>query len=226
MKKSFLLFILLSSLVFGQDIDGIGIFKINKTTTSIIDFLSKSDKYELQKCTDYMLICTSVNMNKKSILEPAKLDVMNYPMIQNEKKYFILNYEVAGIKIRSIELNFYDNILYKINIETPDILLTKALQEKYQSVNKEEKTTIHCNSIYGASQFEETRNFVVFRDDNIFSEYWREEYYDSKCKKNIDFGFKIFDKSTNKNVDELYENQRKLNREKTSKESKILLKDL
>ncbi|WP_300672537.1 hypothetical protein [Soonwooa sp.] len=204
MKKTFLFFILfLFGQIFAQsNIDGIGIFKINKTKVAIIDSL-KNEDYTLQVC-DVPQTCnfsSYASTSSKKIFELKKQDkiVSNYPLIDNAQVFILSKYDVADFTIKQVRLKFYNGVLYEIY--TDNILpLTDKLKLKYQSVPKVDEKEIKCSTVYGEIKRTEGSYITAFRDDNINAYTIMYKFHDSKCKANILSFFSIYDKKTSEEV--------------------------
>lgn len=166
-------------------IDGIGIFKIDKTNIKIIDSLSKNG-YELKTCSD-SYNCSHYNVKGMNIYEKindsTKYDI-SLPIIKENKTFIIGEYFVAGINIKNLELNFYNGILFEIK-SSENIELQSALNEKYNGTIKSNKKEITCRSIYGEFKEEEVTYTTTYRNDEKINAYSvLHIYFDKKCKKN------------------------------------------
>ncbi len=166
-------------------IDGLSIFKIDKTNIKIIDSLANNG-YNLKTCKD-LYSCSKYKVSGMNIYEMVNDTIkpdMSLPMIKENRTFVIGEYAVAGIKIKNLELNFYNDILFEIK-STGDLELQTALKEKYNGTLKAEKKEIACRSIYGEFKEEEVTYTTTHRDDDKIKAYSvLKIYFDDKCKKN------------------------------------------
>ncbi len=182
-------------------IDGIGIFKIDKTTISVIDSLVNQG-YQLKTCND-MLGCSSYKITGMTIAEKIGNKMKpetNFPLIPENRIFAIGEYNVAGIEITNLELRFYKDTLYQIKSVVGDLELQTALQEKYEETVEVDKKEILCSSVYGEFKEEEVRYLIKYRDDQkIHAMSSFSTSFDDKCKKKT-FSFTAI---TNPKTDEL-----------------------
>ena len=191
MKKITLLFLVTLTLLINQKsfsqtkIDGISIFKIDKTNIKIIDSLANNG-YSLKTCKD-LYSCSKYKVSGMNIYEMVNDTIkpdMSLPMIKENRTFVIGEYTVAGIKITNLELNFYNDILFEIK-STGDLELQTALKEKYNGTLKADKKEIACRSIYGEFKEEEVTYTTTYREDEKIKAYSvLKIYFDDKCKKN------------------------------------------
>lgn len=191
MKKIKLLLVIVLALfinanIFSQQkIEGIGIFKIDKTNIKVIDSLA-SKGYTLKICKD-LFSCSkykAIGMNIYEMINDSIKPDMSLPLIKENRSFIVGEYNVAGIKITNLKLNFYNDILFEIKI-TGDLDLQSALKEKYDGSMKADKKEITCRSIYGEFKEEEVTYTTTYRDDEKILAYsLLKIYFDDKCKKN------------------------------------------
>lgn len=167
-----------------SSIDGIGIFKIDKTNIKVIDSLANNG-YNLKTCND-LFSCSKYRITGMNIYEKVNDSInpeLSLPMIKENRTFIIAEYNVAGIKITHLELNFYNDILFEIKT-TGDLQLQIALKEKYNSTLKTDKKEISCRSIYGELKEEEVTYTTTYRDDDkIYAYSGLKIYFDDKCKE-------------------------------------------
>ncbi|SKC09482.1 hypothetical protein SAMN05660477_02977 [Soonwooa buanensis] len=204
MKKVILFFVLI---VFGQtfaqsNIEGIGIFKINKTKVAIIDSLKNVD-YMLQVCEvpQTCNISSYASTTSKKIFELKKQDkiVSDYPLIDNAQVFILSKYDVADFTIKELRLKFYNGVLY--DIHTDNIIpLVQKLELKYKSEPKVDEKEITCSSVYGQYKRTEGTYTTVFRDDTINASSVMYKFHNSKCKADVLAFFTMYDKKTSEAV--------------------------
>lgn len=191
MKKITLLFLIPFAVFLNQKsfsqakINGISIFKIDKTNIKIIDSLANNG-YSLKTCKD-LYSCSKYNISGMNIYEMVNDTIkpdMSLPMIKENRTFVIGEYTIAGIKITNLELNFYNDILFEIKAKG-DLELQSALKEKYNGTLKADKKEIACRSIYGDFKEEEVTYTTTYREDEKIKAYSVfKVYFDDKCKKN------------------------------------------
>lgn len=137
MKKIFILFSLLTySVFFSQEIEGLGIFKLAKFKENQIDSIAVNNKIAIEDCDSYSCeLSAGYKFNIKK-LKPNKSEAYKSPSgasySENISAYSINNYKLNGkYDNKRIALSFYKNILYKIDITSPDSKLIDDLELKF-----------------------------------------------------------------------------------------------
>ena len=165
-------------------IEGISIFKIDKTKITIIDSLVTTG-YSLKICSD-LYSCSQYKVSGMNIYE-MKNDTIKpdrtLPLMKGNRKFVIGEYVIAGIKIKNLELNFNDDVLFEIK-SSGDLELQSALKTKYNGEVTANKKEISCKSVYGEFKEEEVTYKTNYRtDEKIIAYSILRIYFDSKCKK-------------------------------------------
>ena len=168
-------------------IEGTGIFKIDKTNINVIDSLLNNGS-KLKTCSS-SFNCQKYNDSKKTIYEMVNdsTDINIFmPLLKGHRNFIIKEYIIAGIKIENLELDFYNNTLFKIKTEG-NFELQSALNDKYDEILDVEKKEIICSSVYGEYKREESTYTTTYRnDETIKAIAILRKYYNSKCEENID----------------------------------------
>ncbi len=149
------------------NIQGIGMFLIDKTTTSIIDSLAKSSYAKVEETNNHLGNITDpvnqINVLNK-IFELKRDTVANgyadsHAMFQNNVRVFYLNYlNIAGIDINNIYLKFYKDTLIEFscepsNLHSSELSIVDAFVSKYGppgTILTSEKAIV-CQNGYGAT---------------------------------------------------------------------------
>lgn len=190
MKKIVLgIFILLGFYSNAQDvkaqIEGISIFKIDKTNIKIIDSLANNG-YNLKTCKD-TYDCSKYKISGMNIYEMINDTIQpdsQLPLFKEYRKFIIAQYTVAGIEITEMQLSFYNDVLFSINI-SGDLRLSMALKEKYNGEIKVDKNEVTCTSRLGDYKEEEVCYTTIYRENEKFKAYSTFKiYYNDKCEKN------------------------------------------
>lgn len=207
MKKLLLLFIFLPILCtsFSQDqkIEGIGLFKIGQTHVSIIDKLSEdintktiscnssSDFYEIEYSKTKYIIQTFPDTVKEYNSPPGS------SLCQNVKSFSVKGFYVAGIQLKDLKLQFYNDTLYYVSCDyTSDI--SEAMKLKY-GVGKLEtkKKEIECKNSYSGTKrtLTETTIYETWEHDEITAIGRILEFYNSKCERQLTSLFSVYNET-------------------------------
>jgi hypothetical protein len=249
MKKLILLMLLSISNIYSQDsikpiFNGIGIFKINTTTFTVINELktilgtegrivkSKDTESELM-----MLMDKIENSNTKEkygviiMMSEDTLNLSNSPYrassCKDVKKIIVGGYAVAGIKIKGLELTFLNDTLIKIHCDkTPELI--EAIRLKYgEGELKSKSKEVNCVYKYNGNsvQYEEIRITESWSNDDISALCVTSKYYNDKCEQQYLSFINISSyKKTNEQI-KCEEKTNQIRKQKTEFEKKKQLKD-
>lgn len=185
------IFILYSSNA--QTIEGIGQIKIGKSYSQIIQDVGIEEK----KIVD----AGKEDLDFFDVYRPKKTLLFKYDSANSKKrdydyefikcpeavKLVIPTYTVADIKVEQIELQFYHDTLYSIDIKSPSMEFLKAFKTKYGDGNlKKEVKTVQCSSAYVKNYDVEEVTFRTTWESNISNvdvTYVLMDYRDSKCQQ-------------------------------------------
>ena len=202
MKKILTLLFLISLITgYSQDvkIEGIGKFKISKTTINIIDELSKEMKVDILKTNDDYEIYKKDQNSKKYIYQliASQVDIIhNIPYSKFCPKtvvYKISGYEIATFYLNKIYLTFYNDTLVKFNCDyvdkLDDALVLKYGEPKRTNTEKE----INCTFIHTGAKitYKEIDIHHIWKNDNIKAivHFWK--YYTSDCEEHFISNFSV-----------------------------------
>lgn len=194
-----------------KDIEGIGILKIDKTTTSFLDTIANQNQItirEYDKWVGNIVDLENPIGHTKYIIELIKDSLSHfYPadshsMWQEDVRVFYLNYlNIDGVDIRNIYLEFYKDTLYKFSSESgasnSELSLSEAFEIKYgkPTLDKFTKTPVTCQNGYGAIFNYENWNWYKGWS-SIHGRVAADEYsiisYD-ECKQSSFYSFDIVD---------------------------------
>lgn len=159
MIKILFIFFLLPCLAHAQ-LQGIGIFKINKSTTSLIDSISIQSSVPIEKTEKdiLMIVYQSLGSHLTNKIIEVKRDSNDYyggtseSFLQKNVRVFYINYyKVVDIDIEDIFLTFYKDTLVQFKCKSSSDFVY-ALNIKYgkPEVKRTEKTIL-CQNGYGAT---------------------------------------------------------------------------
>ena len=181
-------------------ISGIGIFKIDKTKRQVIDSLITAG-FSVDSC---QLACNLKKQDSKKILFPTTTNEIDYPLLKDHSVAFIINYDVAGIQINNMRLDFYKGILYNIAIANINTDLSDALKLKYDYTFKQDKQLIVCSSPYVSYERDEITTNIKFKTKpSYIANITFNDHYTSNCEKNSSSFFLIENSNTSKIVKDI-----------------------
>ncbi|MFZ4569756.1 MAG: hypothetical protein ACOYM0_01345 [Bacteroidales bacterium] len=214
MKKILLVSIVtilgLSLLAQNQNIEGIGIFKISKTTISIIKDLSEElnvsikqansseDLYKAGRRGNPYILQISPN-DQKDFLSPAHSTKCNDFTI-----YSISSYVISTFEFKEIYLTFYHDTLVKFQSKYPE-KLGDALRVKFGKPTEESKEKeITCTYTYTGAETKHKEIDIkhIWKNENITAQVYFWQYYTSDCEKHFVSGFYVEDNIHIKLLDE------------------------
>jgi hypothetical protein len=236
MKKT-ILFLILLPLIGKAQVDGIGPFRIGRTTTSIIDSIAKAERIKVKTSYDLMETFGSYSFKDK----PSKIYLLGkkdggydmsdpkYRPAQGCQVYFIDYYQVAGIPIKKLYLSFYQDTLYQIYCDG-DTKIEEAVTLKYgEGVITRNSRKIKCQSKFTGGEFEEEESDLQTtwdkRADSIIASSRFQTYYDEKCKEQFISYFMIVNKPVSTAITNAEVAMRNKKSEEELKEKKSKLKD-
>jgi hypothetical protein len=191
--------LLVSTSLFAQDkIEGIGRFKINKTTTSLLDTLAKEYGVKITKISkdgDFRkIVIKNESKNKNCIIELLKnlsddrIDQIPFAYsCEATRVFYIQKYEVAGIGLTELYITFIDDKLISIFCNY-DAKVKEALRLKY-GAGKVEYETKEIRCVYKLTgnivTEEEYSSSEDWTNGNIVATLSFSRSYDNECKKEI-----------------------------------------
>jgi hypothetical protein len=153
----FLSIIFLYATTFGQDkIEGIGKFKLKKTTTAYLDTLVKEkdfDRETIHSFEEYFSLRSRTN--KLAEIFPDTVKTYNSPSYSHycadARVFYIPKIEIAGIVLTDTYLTFYKDTLVDINTDYSS-QITEAFGLKYgepqiETKDKEVKCTLNLQVV-------------------------------------------------------------------------------
>jgi len=216
-------------------LEGIGPFKIDQSTTSIIDSISKAGKVKVQETVSPLGSIPEIMGRIKSTVSiyeleknPGDTNSDVHAMSQKDVRVFYLNYFDAGeVKINNIYLKFYRDTLMEfacnpLPSKDSSENISVAFRKKYGepgSITTMKKAVV-CHSVRGSgfNNYEESfTSFLWVTENRAISafEFINISYPD--CKAKTTHLFTITDDKKNKIVDE---NEKKLTAESKIEEKK------
>ena len=230
MKKLLTILLLAPIFVNPQNkIDGIGQFKINKTTLKDIEQFADGLKLEM-KSSDQILDFSSEAGNTTKILYVAAnsddfLTSPYAPILKNEKVIYIDNLHIAGIIIQDVYMNFWNDTLYKIESNGSDELI-EAIKLKYGNpVTTKKERLLQCRSgagvLYNEKAVTYTSKWVGL--SNIQGINVVGKNFDLNCKAMFSSTFQVLNSSKDNKVRALASQYltKKKNEDDKAKKSKL-----
>ncbi len=209
MKSSFIIgLVLISFFSYSQQINGIGPFKINSSTTSLIDSL-RNEIY-------FTELFFSDNVDDKNYYD--------LPKIKEHRKFKIDKMAIASMNFGDIELDFLNDTLYQIVINTLPDNFDENMKIKYgqPSVSSETKK-ITCTSSISSYEREEKTYTSTYRKDKIEASSVFSIYYNNECEKKFFNFFMAYDAKKQSKIDMLETQKDNMNKKaKDDKKRKAL----
>lgn len=193
MRKLVTFFLLtsLSAITFAQDkIEGIGKFKLKKTTTAYLDTLAKEkdfDRETIRTWEDYF----KLRYKKEKLAEvfPDTVKAYNSPSYAHSCKdtrvFYIPKMEISGIELTDTYLTFYKDTLVNINTDYK-MEITEAFELKYgksELEKKEKEVECTLKLTGGTITYTETMFYQYWTNGSIKCTAAIGDYYDRKCEK-------------------------------------------
>jgi hypothetical protein len=172
-------------------IEGIGIFKISKDTSSIIQELEKQLDTKCRKFYSMSDVFNLEDESKVVIAElfPDTVDIYHSPVrasfCSQVRVFFINKYIIAGITLNNIYLTFYNGYLTEIYCDITTEL-NEAIHLKYGDPVIENKVKeIECinNNTGNTIKHKEQTIYQRWENGEIKATACLSNYYDSKCKE-------------------------------------------
>jgi hypothetical protein len=175
------------------NLEGIGIFKISKDTSSIIQELEKQLDTKCRKIYSMSDVFSLEDESKVVIAElfPDTVDIYHSPVrasfCSQVRVFFINKYIVAGITLNNIYLTFYNGYLTEFysDITTE---LNEAMHLKYgDPVIENNVKEIECtnNNTGNTIKHKEQTIYQRWENGEIKAIAYLSNYYDSKCKEHF-----------------------------------------
>ncbi|MBS1775900.1 MAG: hypothetical protein JSS64_06415 [Bacteroidetes bacterium] len=186
-----LLFLFFSATTFGQDkIEGIGKFKLKKTTIAYLDTLVKEkdfDREVIKSYDDYFKIM--YKKDKLAELFPDTVKTYNSPpythYCKDTRVFYIPKMTISDIEVKDTYLTFYKDTLVNINTDYSSEIV-EAFELKYGKAELEKKEKeVKCTlKLTGSTiSYTETMFYQYWDNGNIKCTAAIGDYRDSKCEK-------------------------------------------
>lgn len=177
----------------GQDkIEGVGIFKINTTTSEVVKQLANERRVNIKNLEKDIY-----DIKPDQIFQLIGNQASSLPLYSSvcprTQVYLIASYEVAGIALKDVYLTFYDNLLVKFQCDGTREL-TEALKTKYgDPKTKLEEAEIKCRYTYSGNEVinKETRIEHTWTNGEIRAWEYIAKIYGRDCKPLYVHTFKV-----------------------------------
>ena len=190
-KIFFISFLLLSIRSFGQNkIEGIGKFKIKKTSVAYLDTLAKEqelDRETISTFDDYFKM--RYKTNKLAEVFPDTVDTYKSPSYahycKDARVFYIPKMKISEIELKDTYLTFYKDTLIQINTDYSSEV-TEAFELKYgkAEIEKKEKEVKCTLKMTGTDvTYTETMYYQYWENGSIKCIAAIGDYRNSKCEK-------------------------------------------
>lgn len=190
-----------------QTIDGFGGLRLGKPLQDVLTMLNLTGAKTLTNGQQNFVNLSddeAVILRYDSSKEITTYDY-NVKTCLNLVQVKVPEYEVAGIKVSRITLNFYKDTLYEIDINAPSTEFDDAFKAKYGEGKLTYKAdTIKCSSAYQGSFKVVEKNYTTnwaSGNKNVKVERYVSDYRNSKCEEQFFSIFMIYNTATYKKVD-------------------------
>jgi hypothetical protein len=196
---------LIPTVAFSQKkIDGLGIFRLGKTTTAVIDTLVLKQGYSLNRTR----ADATVQPDQKEIMEylmdtsTAGKIVPFFPLISSHRSFGIDSIALDGVDIKSLTLEFFNDTLYSIKLLDPSPAFINRIEVEYGRPlsTKETKITPPCRTKNGVVYLPSKLITKYFRNDRIEASEVTINVFDNNCSKQQLIYFTVFDKAVSNRV--------------------------
>ena len=204
-----------------QKISGIGIFKINSTTISIINDIGKEFGVDIEKTASASQIYDLDYKHSKYVLQVIP-PISHATFCPGFSVYKISSYEISTFHFDEIYLTFLNDTLVSLKSNYVDDL-ANALETKYgKPENELNEKEITCTYTYTGAETKHKEQDLkqIWQNGNIHAEVYVWIYYTSDCKENTISGFYIEDSFKLKKIDEFNDFVKKRRDEEKNKELK------
>ena len=179
-----------------EDFRGIGIFKIGISTTQTLNEFVTKNGIKIKESTSLMDTYGNYASSKKTsnvlLLRKSEKDQYltdpKYSEHPDVKVYYVNYYEVAGIGLKTLYLEFYKDTLYDLQCDYSTELV-EAISLKYgKGVDSTATKKIQCTGrLAGNFEVEEFYHYTKWSSINkqVQATACIGEYYNSKCEKQI-----------------------------------------
>lgn len=190
----------ISNTLFSQEIEGLGFFKINKTTIEETKNYFKENKIKIETIKDWRAenrIITGSGLRRETagIIHPG-IDVIYRPECYEMVKIIIKKLTIADTDFNNLELDYYNDVLVKIKANSNNDYY-EALTKKYGNALKE-YNSVEYTCVYNITGVERTlegySNKTVW-GDKIIVEAKDVKKYGSTCRGILMSYFEIYEKA-------------------------------
>jgi len=221
----------------GQEIiEGIGPFKINKTTTSIIDELVKNDGYKvkvIRKAADNLILTTRINKIIREVYYDTTgfyKDQDQFPALyfDNIKSYYIYKYTIAEFELWSIRLIFKNDVLIYYSSSVPAELGDAMALKFGEPERKTDEKEVTCLYKLTGNQVKSKDKTItsVWKNGTISATLTYDDFYDSGCNKHQGYDLVICDQVFMQQLRDKESENIRLLKERRGKDNLKNLKDL
>lgn len=227
-RNFFLLSLFLPILLFGQvtqsndsslsqneqkKLEGIGVYKVGKTTISIFD----DEKVKtIKSSTDFLNLYSAKGIYKEEVSDVPELSV-----------YYHLDYKVNDEITVDLELRFYNDTLYYISTDNlirlqsyGTIKLQKALELAgyLEKVEDKSETKTYQNRM-GATfeKYEPAYRYIYYTYDNIIGEGYYNKYYRKVDEASYVYYILLFDTYIDNKIKNMLKEKREIEKQKKDK---------
>jgi hypothetical protein len=219
-----------------DDFRGIGIFKLGIATTQTLnDFVNKNNlgiKESVSLMDTYKAQSSYGNTNTVLLLRKNEKDFYytdpKYIDHPDVKVYYVNSYEVSGVKLKQLYLQFYKDTLYDFECDYSGELID-AIKLKYgEGLDSSKTKKLQCTGrLAGNFEVEESYHYEKWfsKDKKIEATACIGEYYNSECIKKPLSYFIIQNPRINEKVEKEADKIKSAKDEKSNIEKRAKLSD-
>lgn len=223
----------LPATMFGQDkIEGIGKFKLKKTTTAYLDTLVKEkdfDRETIKNYDDYFKLM--YKKDKLAEMFPDTVTTYNSPpyshYCKDTRVFYIPKMTISEIELKDTYLTFYKDTLVDIHTDyTSEIVEAFELKYGKSEIDKKEKEVKCTLKLTGGTiTYTETMFYQYWENGNIKCTAAIGDYRDSKCEKQSISYISISIEKVSEKIRECDDKERDRLKNRQDKEKKKKLDD-
>lgn len=180
-----------------QVIEGLGVFKINKTTILDIETYLEKENYYYEKITSSRELVNLLNSpnNAAALIEKSGTRVLYEPTCKHSKVIILNTLNIANLDLKKVILTFIDGVLVAIQGDGNSDL-NKGFDEKYGKGKLEKKENkVEClYKLTGLTRELTEQEFIQTwntENNSIYIQSRLNTYFDKNCEKQSSYSFSI-----------------------------------
>jgi hypothetical protein len=194
---------LITLLIEGQTINGLGFLKIGISSMALIDTL-KSHGFSYKEVVDSRMPVPKQIV--KYIEDPYFYQTSRYaPIVKGYTLFKVTDFTVSDFKFNVITLTFCNDSLIEIEIFDAPLEFSNFLLVKYKSIDRETGSKIiTCQNAFGAiTKHKEDTQLIYYRKDKVYCTLYVGNSYDDNCEESFSNNFRMYDNLKMKQYEKL-----------------------